>query len=295
MNESFQLKSRGIQILNLLKQNGPLSFRGLKEMIKPEIKDRRLHSSLARLSKNGLVKKRHEKVFRGAGVYYQLVQNILARERLALVLGCSSKDVHQSFFRSRELMHTEACALWADRLQRLFPDAKIVREFEFYNTASAHEILLTHKNDSELLPDLLLTFDGASGLSKVFIAVEIERCRKSKTRLINKLRKYADETALDGVIYFCDDSEVSEPVKSIYNRKIGHKSIRVSHYADYFILFSDDLHKQIQSNTQMLNASNSSVSLTSWINHLRQVPLTSRRSKNFEVGAGSCSHFENAG
>jgi DNA-binding HxlR family transcriptional regulator len=292
MSESFQLKNRGIQILKILKDNGPLSFRGLKTIISPEIKDRRLHGSLARLVVKGLVTKRQERVFRGAGVFYQLTQNDSLRERIAFLLGCSTVDLRQPFFRSRELMHTESCALWAHKLQALFPSAKLIRDFQFYRDDRVHEVMLTQKNEYELLPDLLMILDGTMGGPKVSVAFEIERSRKSKSRILTKLRKYADETVLDGVVYLCESEQISEPVALIYKTKISTKSLRISHYGDCFLLLTKQMEASEQEKIKMYTSNGSDVSLEAWIDNFLKIPLTLRRSKNFEVGAVSCSHFD---
>src|ERR1035437_7661091 len=116
MIATYQTKDRGLQILKLLKQHGPLSFRGLLKMIEPKIKDRRLHGSLRILLKNGFIKKRQERVFRGSGVFYQLRQEGVVHDKLSSILKCPPSELLQPFFRSRELMHTEACALLAHLL-----------------------------------------------------------------------------------------------------------------------------------------------------------------------------------
>jgi hypothetical protein len=198
-------------------------------------------------------------------------------------------ELQQQFFRSRELMHSEACALWVDKLHKQFPDAKLIRDFEFYNNESVSEILLTSKNDYELLPDILMILQGKPGQEKIFVAFEIERSRKSAARLLAKLRKYADETALDGVVYICESSQVSDPVKKAFKSKIGHKSLRISHYSDYFLLLANKLDAPVESKFQMFNAANDAVFFDAWIDQIKSTPLALRRSKKFSLGAASCS------
>ena len=98
---SLQLKGPGIEILSILKRHGPLSFRGIKQLIKPGRQERKLHLSLARLCKSNLVVKREERIFRGAGTFYQINQDEKYRDRIGIVLACNSNDLLQPFFRSR--------------------------------------------------------------------------------------------------------------------------------------------------------------------------------------------------
>ena len=289
MAASLQLKAQGIHILKLLKQNGPLSFNGLMQMVEPTMKARKLHLSLSRLAKSGMITKRQERVFRGAGVFYQLSQRQLERDKIAGVLDCSSEMLLQPFFRSRELIHSEACSLWANRLRRLFPHASLVRDFEIYNDVAANEVLLTNRNDFELRPDILLTFPGVRDRSPVSVAFEVERSRKSKARLLAKLRKYADESTLDGVVYLCDSTQVSEPVRQIFKAKVCDKSLRISHYGDHFLLFSNSLQVQTNAKMEMFNASSLPVHLEHWIEQLLCISHTARRNKIFEVGGNLLS------
>ena len=292
MIRSFQIKERGLQILKLLKLHGPLSFRGLKAMVEPEIKDRRLHSSLARLTKNGFIRRRQERVFRGTGVFYQLRQEDEVREQIALVLKCQPDELLQPYFRSRELMHTEACALLAHRLGILFPESLLIRDFEFPSHSFAHEILLTERGDYELCPDVLMIFKSDAVGPMVSVAFEVERSRKSEQRLVSKLNKYARGTVLDGLVYVCDSKAVSVPVCQVFKAKVNPDALRINHYGEYFFLFSDEPNQLFLGKTKMFNSDGMPISLEAWVTQLRSVPLVLRRNKNFQVGAVSCSHLE---
>jgi hypothetical protein len=82
-------------------------------------------------------------------------------------------------------------------------------------------------------------------------------------------------------------------VRQVFKAKVGHKSLRISHYGDYFFLFANELSAHVGKTLQMFNAAECAVSLEAWIDQLRSVPLALRRSKNFSLGAVSCSQSEN--
>ena len=262
-------------------------------MLEPTIKDRKLHNCIARLVKNGLISKRQERVFRGTGVFYQLTQDPRGRENVAIVLKCSTAELLQPFFRSRELLHTEACALLVHRLSTLFPDALLTRDFEFYNNASASEILLTERGDHELQPDVLMSFRSGAGQPRVSVAFEIERSRKSERRLVAKLHKYANETTLDGVVYICESEQISKPVRQVFKTKINPKSPRIRHYGEYFLLSSNEPSELFSGQTKMFNSSVTPVMFVTWLAQLRSTALTRRRNQAFAEGAVSCPLSEN--
>jgi hypothetical protein len=281
-------KNRGRSILDLLRRYGPLSFRGVKSMIEPPIKDRRLHDAIARVHRNGFVEKRLERVFRGAGVFYQITQDKKKQTDVASILECRPEDLRQPFFRNRELLHAESCAMWTHSLKSAFPEALIIRDFEFYGNPIAQQVLLTDRNNYELRPDMLMTFVSNSGASLTSVAFEIERSRKSERRLIAKLNKYASETLLDGVVYICDSKQTSEPVRRTYESRIMERSLRIRHYKEHFLLFQNEEKKVNAVGAQTFNALSKPVSLEKWIQKLRSTQFTARRDQSFTDSAISC-------
>ena len=293
MGNGFQIKDRGIQILGLLKQYGPLSFWGLQSMIDPPMKDRRLYGSLAILVKHGLITKRLERCLRASGVFYQLNQDEEIQKQIASVLKCSANELRQPYFRNRELIHTEACALLVYKLSRIFPGARVLRDFEFYHNSFVQEILLTDRHDYEFQPDVLLTFQGNAGSPRVSVAFEIERSKKSERKLIAKLHKYANGTMLDGVVYICDSKQVSEPVRRAFKTKIEPKAWRINHYGEYFFLFSNEPDGLISEEKKMFSSGMTPISFVAWIAQLRGVPLEQRRNQLLKVVAERCYNLEN--
>ena len=197
MSGTFRIKERGVQILNLLKEFGPLSFRGIKQMLEPEIKDRRLHSALARFVQNKLIVKRFDKLFHGYGIFYQLSQCDASKTKLAQILNCEVKAISQPYFRSRDLLHAEACALWQYKLAKALPHAVALRDYQFRGSPFINELLLSNHDDFEILPDIILQLGPQPGRVRINVAIEIERTLKAKRRLRDKLKKFADGTLLD--------------------------------------------------------------------------------------------------
>ncbi len=287
----FQLKQRGLQILGLLKRHGPLSSRGLLQLLSPPIQERRLHASLARMVKCGLITKRMERLFRGTGVFYQISQKNVVSAAIAVTLGCEQSEVKQPYFISRELLHSESCAMWIHYLEQEFPDALVIRDFEFSRNADAVEILYVEEDDFEFVPDILLIFPRTENTPMVSVGVEIERSRKTELRIRNKLKKYANETLLDGVIYLCESDDVSNEIRRVYRSSVLGKSIRINHYGNNFLLTQDELLNSKKNKIKMLNVKTQIIFIKEWVCTLRKFDRADRRDENFRVGAISCSDF----
>ena len=178
--------------------------------------------------------------------------------------------------------------MWVHQLKRAFPDALIIRDYQFHSHPIVGEVLLTDRNDFEVRPDIFMSFESHDGIQPVSVAIEIERSRKADRRVKTKLDKYANETGLDGVVYICDTAEIGEPVRRIYQKSCMDKSLRISHYGKYFFLYKNQITDASVENRKMFNAVQNLISLEQWIHTLRETPLISRRNHLFDQPVSSC-------
>lgn len=283
MSEFIKSYSRGRSILQLLKNHGPLSSKAITKIIKPPMKNKRVLGSLLCLSKNNLIEKRYEKIFRGSGTFYQLSQDKESRERISKMIDCQPDELFQPHFRYRELLHNESIALCADKFLELFTDCKIIRDFEFPQSPIAQRVMLTGANNFEVRPDLLLISQGKEANQIVSIAVEIERSRKTNARIVSKLKKYADRTLIDGVIYFCNSRQLIDVVNSLYRKKALTRSSRIGHYSENFMLFSQLENGEPTSPLQIHNSMGQVVRVQDWMRNLKTTSRNERRDLNFKT------------
>jgi transcriptional regulator CtsR len=268
---------RAQQILLLLKKHGPLSCKSLLQMIEPKIAYKKLREALQRLQKRNLVDKRFDRLFGGKGVFYNLAQTDEALQDLSQYTGIPVDELKQPHFRHRELLHSECCSLWSHVLSKMFPEVQIIRDFEFQNSSTAERIMLSSAQDLELHPDLLLIFPKVTTHEEIAIAVEIERSPKTVRRLKHKLKKYANGTHVDGVIYLCDTNEIRNSIAKVYESKAMQQSKRIGHYSENFLLFGDALSVHTEQFVEMFNSRFKTVFLPSWVNYLQQTRFNSRR------------------
>jgi len=239
------------------------------------------------MHKAGLINKRMERVFRGGGVFYQISQKSVVGAAVAVTLGCTPDEVKQPYFISRELLHSESCAIWIHFLEHHFPEALVIRDFEFSKNADANEILYVEKNNFEFVPDILLIFPKTKSSPKLAVGFEIERTRKTEERIRNKLKKYANETLLDGVIYLCESDDVSKEIRRVYRKSVLGQSMRISHYGNNFLVTQDELLNLKKNKIKMLNLKNENIFLDDWICTLRKRDRADRRDEDFRVRAVS--------
>lgn len=275
---------RAPQILSLLNEYGPLSVKGLQAIIKPQITKRRLQECLLRLYQKGLVIRRFE-ASPFSRQYYELSQSDNIRGEINRLTGIPQDRLLQPYFRSQELLHNEECAHWAFYFQEMFPDAIVVRDFKFKEHPDVVHHLMLDKDDTHLMPDLVIYFPKTHDKNSVFIAVEIELTRKSNERLYAKIKKYTNATFTSGLIYLCHKNSLIDVVKATYNKSLDKKSLRIDHYGDYFLLFGDRSFNAETLEPKLLTRHGEDVSLKHWISVFRENPNNYHLKEKFKTPA----------
>ena len=268
--------SRAPQILALLNEYGPLSVRGLQVILRPRITKRRLQECLLRLYQKGLVIGRFEAT-PFSRQYYELSQADAVRENIHLLTGIPHDRLIQPYFRSQELLHNEECAFWAYYLKEAFPDADVVRDFRISEYKDISSKLMMDEKNPEIRPDIVLFYPENFEHESLLIPIEIELSRKSDTRLFRKLRKYANGTHSDGVIYLCHKNTLADTIGGIYKKSVMEKALRIAHYKDLFLLLGDRSFHADNLEPKLVNVNAETVSLKDWVQALRATPHTKRR------------------
>lgn len=272
---------RGPQILKLLIEHGPLSVRGLSQILEPKIKRLRLQEVLRTLAAKKFVVKKLDRKFGSSAIYYEVNQNPKLWSDISILTECCPTTIYQTQFRPVEYTHSEASAVWAEKLKRILPDATIIREYAIAQSELAKSVLLTLGDDKETLPDILLTAPTNHPERHLAIAVEIERFYKSSSRLIHKLKKYASGSHLDGVIYICDGEAIAQRVQRIFNSKICKYANRINNYGHHFMIFLNQTDLPETNPISAYNASGNCIDLSCWLQKLRDTDLFTRYDRDF--------------
>lgn len=271
-------KTRGKELLLLLKKYGPLTFDTLLQMVSPPMKKRRLYESLETLAEKALVEVSDKELRRR---FYSVPQSLEKRLRIAKMLNCSVTELLQPKFRRQDWLHNDLCSLWIHHLSSKFPDAVIIREHQAINHSIGSEILGAKGTKDDLLPDILMLFPENDGNSRVSVAVEIERTRKNNERIVQKLKRYSEKSKISGLLYVCDTERLADTIRLLYKESLTSKSFRIGHYADYFFLFSDAVSAADSPLDRIFNSNATPTSLEHWCMNLRNTKYTLRRNAQF--------------
>ncbi len=271
------------RILIALKECKLLSSKSLRSVARATWRSGFL-DSLSRLVAKGLVAKRSETVLGGRSTYYQLAQDLPARTESARLIDCRVDDLIVPSWRGRDLAHLEHCLLLASNLRQLFPEARVLCDFEILTDTGARDLLLTAYGDTDLIPDVLVIFGGESAVH-LSIAFEVECSRKSDRRVIQKLSRYAAQTRLDGLVYLCASDRLAETVRGLYRNRSLERAIRIKHYSDWFLLLGSVTSPQIGCFPKLISSNLEETNLTVWMQRLEAL-------KNKKPGLSSM-FFEN--
>ncbi|RYZ91766.1 MAG: hypothetical protein EOP06_06190, partial [Proteobacteria bacterium] len=144
--------------------------------------------------------------------HYYISENKLIRKKVAAFLGIDAADFRVCSVQDAELPHAEECALWAAKLRGMFPDGRVVRDWELQRDANLSQHILPDWGNRDCMPDLVLSIDREGDAQPILLAVEIERSRKAFPRLRKKLHSLAWGATYDGVLYVCENQSIRNAV-----------------------------------------------------------------------------------
>jgi len=281
--------SRRSDVLRLLVEHGIMSSSAVQSCLVPPIEPRRFREVIARLKRYGWLQSKQQYGATHGPLYYFVSTKSPARRGVADHLGISVDEIRPPFFRRPDLIHSDHCALWKEFLKRRFKNVLLLRDHEFHYLDVGNKLLMSHREDNDLNPDLLMIFRRPGFSRPVSIAVEIERSIKGPARLARKLTKYASETYLDGIIYFCEAEVRQVKIKESFKSNVLSSTNRVSHFGENFALLSDSTFSGFDRDPEMFNSCGERVSLDHWVNTLLSSEEYQRDNDMFRVpAAGGC-------
>jgi len=274
---------RGKEILKLVRDHAPITLDMIHRMLSGSMLKRNIRKALRVLRDKKLIEAVHADAHR---TYYQISQSLQSRVVSSEILDCGKEEMEQKLLRRQDWFHNQWCEYWALSIKRQFPETEIIRESTIGGSELAKNVLQVSAEEFDLLPDLLIRFPSPDGNPSTFVAFEIERTRKSNRRILRKLKRYLNETKIDGLVYICDNGRLSETIRDLYRTRSVDRSNRTNHYAMNFFLFSDVLDGGGPDLVRLINANAEQVSFQNWCKHLRSTKWTKRRDDNFgQMGA----------
>lgn len=274
---------RAIQILDLLRNNGPLSFRTLLRLMRPSISEKKLRLALNRLILKGYILRKYERIAGGHGTYYKISHKRSDLEKVSAFLDMPIEQIVHPYFYHRNILHNEDCAVWMDTIKRNIPDAMYVRDFEFSRNPLTKKIMSLDPKDSELNPDFIYILESKDRNRPTSVAVEIEKSRKSNQRLLKKLYKYSNATHVDGVLYIYDTDCIADTIQNLFVEKILPRARRIDHYPKNFFMYLKNVDKHQVGNVFVYNMNHKMISLAEWTYYLHKTSFNHRRDLAIET------------
>lgn len=279
MIQTSKQPKRGKEVLQVIKDHGPLSLDILNRMIEPTMSKKNLRKSLQVLRRKNLIETAQST---SHSTFYMISQCLASRSKSAEILNCDPEMIKQPLLRKQDWFHNQWCEYWILNMTKLFPEVQIIRE----NTIGSHQIAMNvlqiQNRDFDLRPDFLLIFPKTEFKNSTYIAFEIERTRKSEKRLLRKFKKYMDGTHIDGLIYICDSGRLSETIRLLYQSKLVENSQRLKRFGENFFLFSDSLDGGGPGLSRLFNNCGKPILFENWCGYLSTTKWTERRDEVFK-------------
>lgn len=272
---------RGPQILRHLIEYGALSSYSLTRILLPKVDRSNLRNSLNRLVARKLVIKRKESPHRGSVIYYEITKDRDKWSEIADLTNVAIFNFESALARPLDRVHSEICALWIEKLKRIYPAALFIKDCAVVSSELAKSYLATKGDDRESLPDFLMIIKGSDGSESIAVAFEIERFAKSEKRIVQKLRKYSSGSLLDGVVYINDDASISKKIIKLYNSRARKDATRINNYGGHFLLCRDTTNPPVDNSICAGNCDGEIVDMLGWVSVLSKITLVKRFDHSF--------------
>lgn len=273
MNKQVKVPKRSKDCIKLFIEHGPLSISTLNSMLLPPMKVPKIRKLLTNLIKKGVL---INSKYNGLKSFYYLSQRQKNINLVAKKFNFKPEQLINPGIHGREWIHNEICEYWIYLLKKQYPDCTIIREKDFIHNDFAKRALIITNYEQTFKPDFLFILPESQGSELVIIAFEIERTKKQKNRLNEKLLKYTDRSFVDGIFYVCSEEDIMTTISTLFKNKIIFESLRIGSYGEKFILFSDNFNTKVKLNDPCFDVIGRTINFNDWIWYLKQTPRNLR-------------------
>jgi hypothetical protein len=229
---------RGVQVLRLLYEHGPLTNLTLRSVLRPAMHRRKVNMVLRRLVNANLIRCRYSALPGFAARYVELATNRTATALLPSLLSQCSNSVVVMPGGTDDMEHSQECTLWAMRIARALPSLKITKDFRCHlDRTILRTLKLTPNSHRSLVPDLIV--QNPVGVGLLTFAVEIERTEKSTVRSIRKLRRLAIGSEVDGVLYISKSARIRTKLSRVFSDYVLPHCSHLSSSRNEYLVTSD--------------------------------------------------------
>lgn len=269
--------TKGVETIRLLRDYGILDTKTIMQITKADSTGSLVRRNLETLENYRLVTTRRTGPQGRSINYYQLCQNSRRLEVMAKLLSCTPDELRQPGVHFANLPHEQACALVQKSLRDAYPEALILRDWQFHSNQEVKGLFPKGGLERKMYPDLTVKFAPTTQNPKpTWLGVEVERTRKSDERLGEKIHLYASRSFFDGVVYFSPTDLLLRRIGHIFNDEVRPDAHRINYYGDYFLAAATLPTEIFDANGLLVSCGSEVLWLTNWISFLCNTPTIER-------------------
>ena len=259
------------EVLKLIARYGVMDSNQLIQLLGTKLRGSWRREIFTNLCNEGLVVSGTALIGGRPSHYWMLPDEPEVREMVSARIGLSldqfrTKRCHWSHF-----PHEALCTFFHAACERQMPTLKILRE-STKNFVNLPEHLLSQRvRESGHMPDLCFGVpikNPESGkLDRGFnwIAVEIDRARRSKKRVAERTNIYSRHTSFCGLLYLVADDKAAKNLRKIYSEKGAKDSLRIKGSSKAFLASAVAPRSLIDAKNLKVFCDGFEISLTSWL------------------------------
>jgi hypothetical protein len=274
MGNPIKPYERSAQIIRLLYDYGVMSSQGMRALLEPPMKRRKLTTALDRLKQRKMIYKRAT-TFCGEHIpFYGLHPREQSKAAVCSLLKADPSQFRMPLARYEEDTRCEKAGAWAHRFKLLLPDATVVHRVRFLLEPTSQAVF--PEKDAWLYrrATILITLPGKANERPVNVLAQHSHYIGWMPWPTDEIKLYAGNPRIDGVILFTDEQDWPSLMQSAIRTR--WPSDRIRHYADYFVMFAEERFNTLRDPALLTNRRDKTFFLNDWLHLVREVSAEDR-------------------
>ena len=205
-------------VLQVLKDHGPLTARGISEFTDPYLSSKEVHRVVGRLREQNLIYMRSKNPS-DFPACYQILQRSWARKKTAHVLGCDPDDLLQPQHRFPWVYSNLRVARWYTALRNALPNIIVLRRHEIIEQGWMEKLYSTLQKDKKYYPDFMLISEKDHDGKRKIVPIKFADAMLVDYKIHVSTMRAAKNKSISGQVYIGEDYFLED----IYNHIMEYK------------------------------------------------------------------------
>jgi len=263
--------TRQFEILRIIARYGVMNTQVLSQLLSDRLSPAWVRAALIRLETKKLIARGTCLLGGRPSNYWMLSNESESFDRAIALTGLDKSQIRTKSAHWSSFPHENLCTIFQASVERQMPSVWLLRESTGNFSQLPSHLISERVKRNGYLPDMCLgiptKFSNVPHAvdSYKWIAVEIDRTRRSAKRVAARANIYSRHTSFAGVLYLMPNSSLADSVCKIYNTRGASESLRIKGGSLSFLAASAVPQSLFDVNALKVSCGKTEIPLTTWL------------------------------